>query len=172
MKTNNFISNKERLLLQIVALVWVLIVALCFSLETIRFYNYSVSGHQEELAAQAGINPKPKFSGSPQPSIPGLHFIGIFVFIALLKPKRFIAPLLITFFYFSTFIYGLVVRFNSMRLGGEDFSPEFSLFHKIYYGAGDFGEIAFVFIAILLFWQISILLRMLVKKLQRNSELP
>ena len=156
MKANDYISNKELTLIQITAFILVVFVNLNFC---------------KELAASAGAEVI-KFSGSYQPSTPGFHFASIFIFIALLRAKRFIAPLLLTISYLSVFVYGLVARFNGGRLGGEEFSPEFHFFHKIYYGARDFDILASVFIFILIFWQISILLRILIKSLQRKDALP
>jgi len=171
MKANNYISNKERRLIQIAAFILVIFVVLNFCFETINTYNYSVSERQKELAAQAGAKVI-KISGSYPPPMPAFHFASIFIFIALLRAKRFIASLLLTIFYLSIFVYGLVARFNGGRLGGEEFSPEFNFFHKIYYGARDFDILASVFILILVFWQIRILLRILIKSLQRKDALP
>ncbi|MCY7348939.1 MAG: hypothetical protein LH614_22340 [Pyrinomonadaceae bacterium] len=78
----------------------------------------------------------------------------------------------LTIFYAVVFIYGLSARYNGARLGGEEFSPQVDFFDQVYRAAGGLDYIAVFFISVLLFWQISILLRMLVKTLQRKPELP
>lgn len=151
MKANNYISNKELRLIQVVAFIWVILVVSNFCSEVINTYNDAVSEQQKELATQAGSNVI-RFSGCfPCCSMPGFHFVSIFIFIALIKPKRFITSLLLTFSYLSM---------------------EFYFIHKIYYCFGNFDVLASVFILVLLFWQISILFRILIKSLQRKSELP
>ena len=70
------------------------------------------------------------------------------------------------------FIYGISARFNGSRLGGEEFSPKVDFLDQIYFEANSFDYLAAVLISILLFWQISILLRILIKTLQGKSELP
>ncbi|MDQ3321893.1 MAG: hypothetical protein M3525_05590 [Acidobacteriota bacterium] len=42
----------------------------------------------------------------------------------------------------------------------------------IFYNAGDYDLITLLLVSILLFWQISILLRMLIKTLQKEKALP
>jgi hypothetical protein len=172
MKKSNYVSSKEHKLILITAFVWFGLVAITFIWEIGGFYNEAVSRQQQELALQAGVKPEPAFSISSNPTMPGFHFLSIFILAALYKTKRFIAPLLLTIIYFATFLYGLTVKFDSGQLGGEEFSPEFSLCHKLYYGTSDFDFLAAFFISILLFWQISILLRILIKSLQRKDALP
>ena len=104
--------------------------------------------------------------------MPGLHFLTLFIFISLLKTKRFLLSSFLTIFYAIVFIYGLSARFNGRRLGGEEFSPKVDFLKQLYIEANSFDYLAALFISILLFWQISILLRMLIKTLQRKTELP
>jgi hypothetical protein len=49
---------------------------------------------------------------------------------------------------------------------------KFGLVEQIRFVAHNYDYLAFSFALILLFWQISILLRMLIKTLQRKTELP
>jgi hypothetical protein len=104
--------------------------------------------------------------------MPLFHFLTLFIFIAVRKTKRFLLSLFLTVFYAFLFIYGLSARYNAGRLGGEEFSPKVAFLDQVYRGADNIDCIAAVFISILLFWQISILLRMLIKTLQRITELP
>ncbi len=104
--------------------------------------------------------------------VPLLHCLTFFIFVALLKTKRFILPSFLTIFYAVVFIYGLSARYDGSRLGGEEFSPKVDFLDKVYRAATDFDYLAALFISILLFWQISILLRMLIKTSQRKTELP
>jgi hypothetical protein len=105
-------------------------------------------------------------------SIPLLHFLTLFIFTALYRTRRFILSIFLTIFYAGIFIYGLFLRYNGARLGGEEFSPQVDFLDKIYHAATDFDYVFAAFISILLFWQISILLRMLIKTTQRKTELP
>ncbi|MBA3334382.1 MAG: hypothetical protein H0T08_02105 [Acidobacteria bacterium] len=159
MKANNYISKTEHKLLLTVAFTAFIFVLTIITLQVVVSYNYSVSNN--------------RFSGTNDTiKIPLFHFLTLFIFIALLKTKRFLLPLFLTVFYAFVFIYGLSVRYNAGRVGGEEFSPKVAFLDQVYRGADNFDYIAAVFISILLFWQISILLRMLIKTLQRKTELP
>ncbi len=173
MKVNNYISRKEHKLLLIVAFITFAFIASAFCYGIIVDYNYFVYDQQQRLESLANYNQAGGFSGSgPTAGIPLLHFSTLFIFIALLKTKKFLLSSILTFFYAVVFIYGLSARYNASRLGGEEFSPKVAFLDQIYRGADNFDYITAVFISILLFWQISILLRMLIKTLQRKTELP
>ncbi len=171
MKASNFISKKEHRLLLIIAFTVFLFVFSIFTLQVVKDYNYSVSEDQRQLKFQADGASSPRFS-SDNYVLPGLHFLTLFIFIALLKTKRFLLSSSLTVFYAIVFIYVLSARYNGSRLGGEEFSPKVHFLDQIYRAADSFDYLAALFISILLFWQISILLRMLIKTLQRKTELP
>jgi len=57
-------------------------------------------------------------------------------------------------------------------LGGEEILPKVDFLEQVYQTSDSFDYLAAFFIAILLFWQISILLRMLIKTLHGKNELP
>lgn len=172
MQTKNYVSKREHKFLWIFALIWFAFVLVNFAYETTKSYNYSIYMQQLELVSQANNKIDPRFSGSAPYTIPGLHILSAFVFVSLLKSKRYVISSILTLFYFLIFLYGIVVRFDGMRLGGEEFSPQFSYFHKLYYGASDFDFLFTFVISILLFWQFSILLRILIKNTQRKNVLP
>lgn len=104
--------------------------------------------------------------------MPLLHFLTLFIFLTLLKTKKFLLPLFLTVFYVPVFIYGLSASYYESLLGGEEFSPKVDFFTRVYCAADGSDYLAALFISILLFWQISILLRVLIKTLQRKTELP
>jgi hypothetical protein len=89
----------------------------------------------------------------------------------LLKTKRFLLPFFLTLLYASIFIYGLFVRATYSGFDSDSFLDS-SLIERINLVVLDFDILAAFFISILLFWQISILLRMLIKTLQKESVLP
>ncbi len=157
MKANKYVSKKEHKLLLIVAFIAFIFVALTFCGDLIKDHNYNREGG---------------FSGSGPLVIPLLHFLTLFIFIALFKTKRFLLSSFLTVFYAIVFIYGLSARYNGSRLGGEEFSPKVDFLDQVYRGANSFDYLASLFISILLFWQISILLRMLIKTTRRKNELP
>ncbi len=173
MVANNYVSKREHKLLTTFAFVVFIFVLLFISLSIIQDYNYSVAQTQKELQSQADSQPRIKFSGGNGLTFfPLFHLLTFFIFVALLKTKRFLLPLLLTVFYTFVFIYGLSARFKGRQLGGEEFSPKVDLHKQLYYAADGYDFFAALFILILLFWQISILLRMLIKISQRKNVLP
>ena len=156
MKANDYISKRERKLLLIFAFATFVFVLSVFIYDAIRIDNLSNS----------------PFSGSVVRTLPGLHFLTLFIFIALLKTKRFILSSFLTSFYAVVFIYGLSISYYGRLLGGEEFSPKVGFYQRLYRQANSFDYLAAFFISILLFWQISILLRMLIKTLQKEQTLP
>lgn len=173
MKANKYISKTENILLLIFAFLVFGFVLSVFTSQVISSYNYSISEEQSELKSQADGKPHPRFSGFNGPNvIPGLHLLTLFIFIALLKTKKFLLSSFLTVFYAIVFIYGLSARFNGRRLGGEEFSPKVDFLKQLYLEADSFDYLVFLFVSILLFWQFSILLRMLIKTLQRKNVLP
>jgi hypothetical protein len=155
MIANKYILQKEHLALLIFAFAAFVFVLSGFASEFIKSHNTS---------------------GSLFPYYPtypaGLHFLTFFIFIALLKTKRYLLPLFLTVFYAVVFVYGLSMRYDGARLGGEEFSPKVDFLDKVYRAATDYDYIVALFISILLFWQISILLRMLIKTSQKENVLP
>lgn len=173
MKANSYISKKEQKLLLLVAFIVFVFVALAFSYDIIKDYNYFVDKEQQRLEYLANYNREGGISGSHSTAvIPALHFLTLFIFLALLKTKRFLLSSFLTVFYAIVFIYGLSARYNGSRLGGEEFSPKVDFLDQVHRAANSFDYFAALFISILLFWQISILFRMLIKTLQRKTELP
>jgi hypothetical protein len=155
MKANKYISvgeHKSLLCVSFIAFVFVLLIFVS------DFYNINTDS--------SSIFPQTNYT------LPGLHFFTLFIFLALLKTKRFLLSSLLTAFYAVVFIYALSLRYDGARLGGEEFSPKVDFLDKVYRAATDYDYIAAIFISILLFWQISILLRMLIKTLQKENVLP
>jgi hypothetical protein len=173
MKANKYISQKEHKSLLIIAFISFIFVALTFCYGIIKDYNYSVYKQHQKLGHLASYNREGGISGSsPRLIMPALHLLTLFIFIALLKTRRFLLSSFLTVFYAIVFIYGLSALYNGSRLGGEEFSPKVDFFDQVYFAANGFDYLAAFFISILLFWQISILLRMLIKTLQRKPKLP
>ena len=169
----NYISKSERNSLLMFTFIFFCFVSLVITTEVINGYNSSVYETQQELESQATGEPYPKFSiSNSAPTVPLLHLLTFLIFIALYKSKRFLLSIFLTIFYALIFIYGLSLRYNGARLGGEEFSPKVDFLDKVYRAATDFDYVAALFISILLFWQISILLRILIKTTQRKPELP
>ncbi len=173
MKANKYISKREHKFLLIVAFTSFVFASSIFSLQGIKDYNDAISKEQNKLEQLANNEPILSFSacGGMDYRIPFLHFLTLFIFVALLKTKRFLLSSFLTFFYAVVFIYGLSARYNGGRLG-EEFSPKVDFLDQVHRAATDFDYLAALFISILHLWQISILLRMLIKTSQRKTALP
>ena len=171
MKANNYISHKEHKLLLIFAFTSFAFVLSIITWQSVKDYNYSVSKYQQKLKTKANdeIGTGIAVDGI-ETRLPLIHLLTALIFIALLKTKRFLLPLLLTVFYGLIFIYGLSLGYEDSILASPNIN--ISSVEKIYLIADFFDYLAFFFVSILLFWQISILLRMLIKTLQRKTELP
>ncbi len=101
--------------------------------------------------------------------IPLFNFLTLFIFIALFKSKRYTISSLLTLFSFVIFGYEF---YRGVKILVYTPIPELNIIEKLLLIANYFDYIVFLIVSILLFWQISILLRMLVKTLQTKNELP
>ena len=152
------ISKNEHKLLLIVAFASIIFVLSVITFDIIKAFTSYTS--------------KSQFSGQTANTFPLFHFLTVLILVALVKTKRFLLPFISTVLYAFAFIYGLSARYKGGRLGGEEFSPKVDFHEQIFRAANEFDYIAAFFISILLFWQISILLRMLIKNSQRKNVLP
>ncbi len=171
MKANNYISRKKYKLLLITAFLTSVIAFSNFTFQVIEKYNNSVSEQQAELRKQA--NDEPIFgiySFERASSIPFLNFLSFFIFITLYKSKRFIASSILTLLIFMPFAYEFYLGFRFILFYNP--FPKHSFTELLFLFANRFDYLVFLLVSILLFWQISILLRMLIKTLQRKTELP
>ncbi len=156
MKANSYISAKEHKLLLVLAFISAILAFLALVHQIIENYN---------KPASIGI-----YDMSRASLIPWFNFFTLFIFIALFKSKRFIISSLLTLFSFVIFAYEfysvvrIIILFNPIA--------ELTFVEKLLLIANYFEYINFFLVLILLFWQISILLRMLIKTLQRKTELP
>lgn len=176
MKAPEVISQKEHKFLLGFVFIWVVFILSVFCWEAVTDYNDAVFSQQVELAELKGIITKNSFAVDAVPkTFLSIHFISVFILILTAVSKRIFFSTIITIFYFCALIYAVVSRhdkfFNSF-FGDEDYSANVSLFRKFDVAANDVDVLAVLFISILLFWQISILLRMLINKSQRKNELP
>lgn len=172
MTANNYISKNEHRLLLIVAFSAFAFVVSTFTFHFVKSYNDYIIEQHKELKSRADNEPYMSFSGGNSiHQIPGHHFLILFVFLSLLKTKRFLLPAILTVFYTSVFIYGLFVRASYIGFDSPNYLQS-SLIEQFYFVANPFDFFAFIIISILLFWHISILLRMLIITSQRKNVLP
>jgi hypothetical protein len=160
MKANEYISKQEHKFLLIFAFTIFVFAFSVFSTELIEDYNRAIPETQFEFS-NCGI-----FY-----SFPPAYLSSIFILFALLLTKRFLLSLLLTLSYILLIVYAIYVRFETFAdsLFGElsfGFIEQMEI--VVYY----YDYVIFTLTLILLFWQISILLRMLIKTLQRKNELP
>ena len=173
MKANDYISNKERKLLLTVAFT-----ALIFSIAGSVTYNikdYYERNAYYELQAEKISKNEPTFSGAY--CFPDKHPQFLFSIILLLCltfsslciAKRYLLSCLMTIASFSMFVYWFndtqkALFYNKTAIvKGLD---------RFFYKAGEFDAAVCFLLSILLFWQISILFRMLIKTLQKERTLP
>lgn len=174
MKVNPYISIKEKRLLIILASIIFTLTLINLGSIVIEDYNNKVKEKQEKLMREANgdkIGNGIDFSicGFPRTNfVPHSRFFSVLIFFILLFETKFIFSSLSTFLGFSAFAYENYSRFQSY------FENEIDLpFMKIIeFIARPLDYFVFLLISALLFWQISILLRMLIKSLQRKPELP
>lgn len=160
MRTSKEISKGEYKFLLVISLM--LFGFTCFGIlgEILENYHRSISQTQFEFS-----------DCSIRFSFPFAYLLSICIVAALFFAKRFLLSSLLTFAYALLGVYIIYFRFETFaesRFGEMSFGfleqLDFVVFHYDY--------INFTLTFILLFWQISILLRMLIKTLQRNDKLP
>ncbi len=160
MKANEHISIREHKFLLIIAFTIFVFAFSVFSTEVIADYNRAVSETKFEFSNCAISY-----------SFPPAYLSSIFIFIALLLTKRFFLSVVLTLSYILLIVYAIRVRFETFadsRFGELSFGFTEQMESTVFY----YDYIIFTFTLILLFWQISILLRMLIKTLQGKTELP
>lgn len=174
MGANPYISIKEKRLLTIFASVIFSLTLINLGSIVIEDYNNSVKERQEKLLREANgdrVGNGLDFSvcGFPRINlVPHFRFFSILIFLIFLFEKRFVFSFLCSFLSFSAFAYENYSRFQSYFENEIDL-PILKIIEFI---ARPFDYIVFLLISLLLFWQISILLRMLIKSLNRKIELP
>ncbi|HEX8288824.1 MAG TPA: hypothetical protein VF556_12555 [Pyrinomonadaceae bacterium] len=173
MKANKYISKREHKLILLVAFA-----SFIFSIAGSITYNIKADfarleyyREQEENKAQN----KPVFAGPycfpdqhPEFLFSIILLVGL-IFSSLCVTKRYLLSSIFTIASIAMFIFWFIDTRKELvydELGivkGVD---------RIFYKAGDFDLAVFFLVSILLFWQISILLRMLIKVLRKESVLP
>lgn len=153
MKRNEYISKLEQNYLLITSFL-----AFIFSLSFFLFDIFQMSHVSDSNFSQDYINY----------TFPGFHLITLFIFLSLLFTKRYIISFFLTIFYVFCNFYSFYLRDSYYYFSEFPKNPSISgIYSKL-----NFSDIiAFLFAVILLFWQISILLRMLIKTLQKRNGL-
>lgn len=160
MRANEHISKLEHKLLLVIAFTVFAFGLLCFLGDVVADINRAVSSTQFEFS-NCGI-----FY-----SFPLIYLSSAFIFVALLLTKRFLLSSLLTLSYILLIVYAIYVRFETFadnRFGELSFSFVEQMKIAVFY----YDHIIFTLASILLFWQTSILLRMLIKTKHRTIELP
>lgn len=173
MKANNYISKREHKLLLIVALA-----ALIFSIVGSASYVKKDSDERAEyyrIQAEKSANNEMTFSGPycypdkhPQFLFSIILLLGL-TFCSLCFAKKYLLSSSLTFASVLMFVYWFS---NTQKLLSNNESPTIKGLDRLFYKAGDFDIVVCSLVSILLFWQISILLRMLVKTTQKDEALP
>jgi hypothetical protein len=155
MKANNYISKNEyRLLLIIVFVSFIL------SLSNLAYQIVEINNKSNPYG----------LSEAPARPLLLFNFLTLFIFIVLFFSKRFLISSILTLCSFIIFAYEFYSAVKIILLYKP--FPELSLIEQFLIIGNYFDYIVFFLVSILLFWQISILLRMLVKTLQKDEALP
>ncbi len=177
MKANNFISKKEHKLLLIVAFT-ALILSIVGSIAYSTKAENKRAAYSKEQDEKIARN-EPVFSGAycspdkhPQ-FLFSIILLSALTFSCLWVAKRFLLCYLLSFLLtiasLSRFVYWY---FDTQELFSSIGKDSVKGFDGFLYNAGDNDLVVLLLVSILLFWQIFILLRMLIKTLQRKTELP
>ncbi len=170
MKTNRHISKKEFKGLLILALLASVFAFSSLALTSINAYNESVADEQMKLELKANGHPTFEFYSFERGSFfPLFCILSLFIFVALLKTKIFVIPFLLTLSNFCMFIYEVFLR---KWIFFDEYFSNFSFTEKLFIIGNIFDYLTFTLVSVLLFWQISILLRILIKTSQRKNVLP
>lgn len=173
MRANKYISRAEHKLILIVALLVFIFPISILSFKFIQDYNHGIYEAQQELKYQANGKIPLRFAvDSINHSVPIAYLLSVFIFIALLKPKKFLLSSFLTFCFVILIIYGIYFRFEHIFAESMFGKLNSGFIEQMQIVVYDFDYTVFALAIILLFWQISILLRMLVKTTQRKLELP
>lgn len=171
MKANPYISIKEKRLLTIFASIIFSLTLINLGWIAIEDYNNSVKEEEERLARIAnGTNYKMDFK------IYGFirhdykyefRFFSLILLPFIFRAKKFIFSTTFTFLSFTALFYEFYLCLKVFLVTSSMTLDEF-----ITYFAKPLDYLVFLLISLLLFWQISILLRILIQTMQRKPELP
>jgi hypothetical protein len=173
MKANKYISEKEFKVMLFIAFLTSAFAFAGLTTISVKSYNDRVAEKQMELEAEA--NDKASkisfgiYSFERTRFFPFFCFAALFIFITLLKTKRFFLSAFLTLFNFCIFVYELFLS-RVFLLNTQD--SNFSFIERLLLIGNAFYYLTFLLVSILLFWQISILLRMLIKSFPGKIELP
>lgn len=170
MKTNKHISKKEFKGLLILGLLASVFAFSSLAFTSINAFNESVAEEQMRLGLEAnGYSVFEFYSFVRGSFFPLFCILSLFIFVALLKTKIFAVSSLLTLLNFSMFIYEIYLR---RGIFFDESFANFGFIEKLFIIGNIFDYLTFLIVSILLFWQISILLRMLIKTSQRKNVLP
>ena len=173
MNLKRFISDKEHKLLLAVACA-----ALIFSISGYIAYTVKAEYDRSEyfrIQEENWLQNKPVFSGPychpdkhPGFLISIVLLLGA-TFFSLCFAKWYLLSTLLTIASFSRFVYWF---FDTRKELIYDELGILTGINRIFYRAGDFDLAALFLLSILLFWQISILMRILIKSSPGKNVLP
>lgn len=173
MKVSEYISKRERKLILIVAFA-----AFIFSIVGSIVYSVKADIKRTEYFREQEENRKQgKLSFSGPYCTPDRHpqFLSTIIlvvgamFFSICLTKKYILSFLLTITALSRFLSWLIYSRKQLF---DDVSDFVHGIDRVFYNAGTFDLTVLLILSILFFWQISILLRMLIKTLQRKTELP
>jgi hypothetical protein len=172
-KSNPFITIIEHKLLSYAAMIAFIFSVASLVSQFIGAYNDGVQIEQSRLAHQANsemfFEPFYFYGGYPQYLIFLILLLGL-NYLFIINARRFLFASLTTFFSFLFFVKWFI--YTREGLSEMEGVSHIKGLESFFFQAGNFDLIVLLLVSILLFWQISILLRMLIKTVQRKYVLP
>ena len=176
MNVANYISKKEQKMLLIVAFCAFIFAFSSFVYDSAETYNQKIREKQEELLRKANYDPnKASFCvygdwGDDRPLFRfSIVFLTLFIVLTLRKANKYLFSAIFTTLVFCIFIKWFVAMIHA--LSTNETIPD-HLTERFFLVANFFDYIDFLFVTILLCWQIPILSRIFNKSRQQQYPLP
>jgi hypothetical protein len=158
MRTDKPIYKKEFAVLLMVSAVLLISVLMRFSWEVVTGYNESVRSQQTVLEWRAdgkgsiAIDYEPKI-------VPLYHLLSVFLFLGIIKARRFIFALLITIFYIFSHLFALSQRYSHGGFLGDEILPPASFPESLYKYTDTLDIFVAITLLIVLIWLALIVIR-------------
>jgi hypothetical protein len=149
-KTTNPISNTETRAVLVVAVFAAIFFASFFADDAVRRY-------QDSLAPRSAIN----FAvDDVVPKTPaGLHLITAFIFLSLIRPRRFFVATILSATYACLFLLSLYLRVDGESFFGGPIPGDPGFLGELYLKTWIWDYVAFAYLIVLFPWLFSILFR-------------
>lgn len=159
MRASNIISQKEHYAYLVFSFLIATLIALIITTDLIISYNGLVEQSQKILQSNAGDQKVILFSGHGYYfTVGGFNLITFFIFLSLIRPRRYIASTFFIFSYAAMYTYAIHSRLDGEgAYGGKDFFTD--KWYELYIKTDLFDYMIAVIIITFITWQLSIIWR-------------